>query len=901
MTKKEAARNNRKRRERDDLCRDARGIGYEYNPEIDLDDIKYALFKPKDCTKVKVDGKKKLDKNFRYIINAPRKPVCEAIGGHWRQISINREDPSKRGVCWRTKEDKICSTYEDECSLRKDTKSPFCKSGKRNNERSCNKAPGCKWTNLGNYEDCVSKTSIIASGNNGLLPPEWPKDITVEPIQTLIHKYYNGKMSTIPPSVQDLLSTENRCDPDYYKKTPPRLTLAQSIIHVVSKGLAMEGNVNRGILAWQSTGAGKTLTATSVMDAFWDTDRPIFFVSSVTGKANNPASNFYDYANKFFPRFGGGRSGKGAAAFSVKNVKTVEEMFKKRKVEFKSYAEMAHILGMVHVKKSTRDAGDGGLEKAKMTLRNAVVIIDEVHSIFKPLPNHRREHDQLRKFLLADTKYNDNMKLIMLTATPGESLTETVELLNYVRTRSKPPIAVPDVNNDKDMLVFRRSIKGLVSFFDPTVDYSKFPVVHRPSNKLAPMSNTQYEAYIEMYTQKSKEWQKNKTKWQKRKMLPGVAGDEPATVVDDSGSGSGAGTGKTILKSDLDLADYYLLASIDRDGLYYEPIRKVSNMLAAKKDLEMQEYSSKLPLLLAEFDRYKGEKHYAYSAFYGNARFGSNGIVSIAEAMLKMGYEELTADTAFKVEAGLTSFTPKKRFAILSNTSLTKKPGEKFSSRFVAKNLHKIVDMFNSEENRSGEFIHVLLATDEYREGIDLKGVRHIHMFEPLVTYAMEKQTIGRAVRDCSHKHLKHPSAWTVKLHRYFSTQPINMKMYDTSDTDAKIQDGKKELEKLALSLEDLKGKKGVADQRKKIKDTISITKNSIKELEKSVKKVNIVSAKEIEMIDEKIYNDSRTRINDLMKMFDAMRDSAIDCIVMKDLHKRIPDSEIKCVEEAHI
>ena len=64
-----------------------------------------------------------------------------------------------------------------------------------------------------------------------------------------------------------------------------------------------------------------------------------------------------------------------------------------------------------------------------------------------------------------------------------------------------------------------------------------------------------------------------------------------------------------------------------------------------------------------------------------------------------------------------------------------------------------MLKIYNSEANKNGEIVHMLLASQGFNEGLDLKDVRHIHIFEPLVTMASDLQTIGRARRFCSHAH----------------------------------------------------------------------------------------------------------------------------------------------------
>lgn len=68
-------------------------------------------------------------------------------------------------------------------------------------------------------------------------------------------------------------------------------SIPQSVINMVLKNIARKGAQDggeRGLMAWHSTGSGKTCTATGVMDSFWDTDRLIVFASSIDAIASNP-------------------------------------------------------------------------------------------------------------------------------------------------------------------------------------------------------------------------------------------------------------------------------------------------------------------------------------------------------------------------------------------------------------------------------------------------------------------------------------------------------------------------------------------------------------------------------------------------------------------------------------
>ena len=59
-----------------------------------------------------------------------------------------------------------------------------------------------------------------------------------------------------------------------------------------------------------------------------------------------------------------------------------------------------------------------------------------------------------------------------------------------------------------------------------------------------------------------------------------------------------------------------------------------------------------------------------------------------------------------------------------------------------------------NKNNSNGHTIKVVLITQAGSEGIDLKNIRQVHVLEPWFNMSRIEQIIGRAVRNCSHKHL---------------------------------------------------------------------------------------------------------------------------------------------------
>ena len=73
-----------------------------------------------------------------------------------------------------------------------------------------------------------------------------------------------------------------------------------------------------------------------------------------------------------------------------KDNKSIDSIFNKNKIHFHTFATLTHHIGLAKPNKKT----DPNF------LQDSLLIIDEIHQIFKPLPNQKVEHDALKQFLL---------------------------------------------------------------------------------------------------------------------------------------------------------------------------------------------------------------------------------------------------------------------------------------------------------------------------------------------------------------------------------------------------------------------------------------------------------------------------------------------------------------------
>ena len=82
----------------------------------------------------------------------------------------------------------------------------------------------------------------------------------------------------------------------------------------------------------------------------------------------------------------------------------------------------------------------------------------------------------------------------------------------------------------------------------------------------------------------------------------------------------------------------------------------------------------------------------------------------------------------------------------------------------------EILSMFNSRpENIYGDLARIIIMDSGFKEGIDLFDIKYIHIFEPSINGADEKQVIGRGTRTCGQKGLEfHPTrGWPLDVFIY--------------------------------------------------------------------------------------------------------------------------------------
>jgi len=102
-------------------------------------------------------------------------------------------------------------------------------------------------------------------------------------------------------------------------------------------------------------------------------------------------------------------------------------------------------------------------------------------------------------------------------------------------------------------------------------------------------------------------------------------------------------------------------------------------------------------------------------------------------------------------------------FLLLSSVGVFNKPiGVQMKKSMLA--------LFNSRpENIYGDLARIIVMDSGFKEGIDLFDIKYVHMFEPAMNAADQKQVIGRGTRTCGQKGLPfHPTqGWPLEVFIY--------------------------------------------------------------------------------------------------------------------------------------
>ena len=196
-----------------------------------------------------------------------------------------------------------------------------------------------------------------------------------------------------------------------------------------------------------------------------------------------------------------------------------------------------------------------------------------------------------------------------------------------------------------------------------------------------------------------------------------------------------------------------------------------------KLNLDLVEASPKMMQLLNnikeldaqdEVNHGRKYKHFIFS----DVKEGGYGAKIIASAFQANGYNNIIKakkgqKQKLKLYLDLQN-SNYKNFALLCSNTI-------YDTTFNEKIKREVLKTFNERPaNINGKNVRLIIFDSGFKEGIDLFDVKYVHIFEPSLTIADLKQTIGRATRTCGQKGLPFQEniGWPLYVYNYYLTLP---------------------------------------------------------------------------------------------------------------------------------
>jgi len=193
---------------------------------------------------------------------------------------------------------------------------------------------------------------------------------------------------------------------------------------------------------------------------------------------------------------------------------------------------------------------------------------------------------------------------------------------------------------------------------------------------------------------------------------------------------------------------------------------------------------------------------------YTDTKKAISGVKLIATGLISNGFKNVY-DANMKMFANLWE-NEFNNFALMSSGTVFNKP----LPITLKKNILKVFNnrKHNVDENNmkysnvNGRNIRIIVIDQGYKEGIDLFDVKYIHILEPLITDAEEKQVIGRGTRFCGQKGLRFDPnfGWPLHVFKYdiLLNEDLKKKYNASTLNDLFISNSGIDMEKLSFSKE---------------------------------------------------------------------------------------------------
>ena len=548
----------------------------------------------------------------------------------------------------------------------------------------------------------------------------------------------------------------------------------------------------KSIFIYHGLGSGKTCTAISIAENFRNevryTGKKIYIVSSDAVKQEF-RNNFYSETSSF----------KCAGSFYEdtlikKNIKIDSDSIMKELENYYSFHTYDSFTKIVSDYEKIEK-----VEAIKESFDDSIVIIDEAQNV--RLTENGKQYKRISLFIEKITDIAD-MRMIFMSATPIFDKTQEfvwfVNImnkldLNYDERKQYTPLENSEIFKDNNFKSnsarekFTKALKGKITYVK-SGNPEFFPLKLYDESAMIPKKKFYYGRPFDE-NMNAQQISKNKLQIPipKNDLFPDI-GNVKLTL--------------TLLSKNhaKKIHDDFLGAEKIQESLSSESIRinnlnlPENNLLTKRMKNKKSNNSNQLPddfapkcnTIYNKISKSKGIS-FVYSRF---VEAGVNPMIYVLE---KNGYKKYcknndNGQNLFNEFSNVTGpeneKRKNKRYIVITGSTID---GSKVDASEEEKNIARSI------ENKDGDQISVIIASEKGAEGIDLKFVRSIHIHEADFNMSKIEQVIGRGVRTNSHKDLdKEKRNVTVYFHctdfpvvvndgkeeLYHKYETIDMKLY---------------------------------------------------------------------------------------------------------------------------
>jgi hypothetical protein len=607
----------------------------------------------------------------------------------------------------------------------------------------------------------------------------------------------------------DLVELEEKCYPTNFE-----LGNHQKFL----KNFINKNTPYKGILIFHGVGVGKTCTATTISSSFIDLykkeDKKIICLVSKNIQPN--------WMNTIYDPTKGDNQCNGETFQSIihnidmkANTSAKVKKLIKEYYEFYGYQQFSNKVKKLIEMKSGLVGKKTVEEIEKMVIKkyfsDRVLIIDEVHNLRDD--NLDKFSKGAIKFLDKVIKYSDNLRVVLLSATPMfNKATEIQWLLNLLLKNDKrPTISKHEIFDSEDKLtesgiaLLKKKTRGYVSYVRGENPIT-FPIRLYPDDNNDPMCINGGKGGCMKYPVtdfKGEPYSADIYQFKFLKMYYNQMESHQSTIYDNYSASLADTFQMTDMRMGVQISNIVyppIDVLIGKTEITNTNFRKMYGgaallnpengiMKASKKNMfrysnSYRKYiqepifdienigaiSTKIKNLLGGLQQSKSN-----GIIFIYTEFLPSGIFPLAFALEHMGFEKYSGNMLDYPEWKKgEKYTKKEPIDYEWDPISAKKKTPFKRAKYIvlsgnknfSPNNEDEIKALTSERNQNGENIKIVIGNVVASEGLDLKNVREIHILDPWFHLSRIEQIIGRGIRFCSHIKLEKPERnVTVYLH----------------------------------------------------------------------------------------------------------------------------------------